>query len=292
MHPKIYLNGKFLPPEQARISVMDRGFLFGDGVYEVIPAYAGKLFRLPHHLNRLNDSLRAIRMDNPMSQQAWTQILEKLIEQLPGVDQSVYLQVTRGATDLRDHAIPNDIAPTLFAMTSPLLPPPPRLLDRGITAITLDDIRWYQCNIKAITLLANVLLRQEANDRGAQESILIRDGNALEGAASNLFIVEDDLIVTPPKSQFLLPGITRDLILEIASDHSIPFKEENIPTERLRSADEIWLTSSTKEIMPVIQLDEVPVGTGMPGRSFSKIRELFTAYKGRIKAASKLKHTD
>ncbi len=283
MIPKIYLNGEFLAPEQAHISVMDRGFLFGDGIYEVIPAYAGRLFRLPQHLHRLTDSLHAIRMENPLSEQAWTQMLERLVEQLPGCDQTVYLQVTRGAADIRDHAIPKGIDPTLFAMTSPMLPPDPVLAQSGIAAITLDDTRWHQCNIKAITLLANVLLRQQANDRGANESILIRDGNALEGAASNLFIVEDGLLITPPKSRFLLPGITRDLILEMADAHRIPFKEEDIRADRLRSADEIWLTSSTKEIMPVTRLDELPVGEGKPGPSFNRVTELFSAYKERVR---------
>lgn len=288
MNNYIYLNGEFLPPEQAHISIMDRGFLFGDGVYEIIPAFAGKLFRLPHHLNRLTGSLRAIRMDNPLSDQEWTQVLERLVEQLPGSDQSVYLQVTRGATGLRDHAIPDGIAPTLFAMTSPLPPPDQTVAQRGIAAITLDDTRWRQCNIKAITLLANVLLRQEAIDRGAKESILIRDGYALEGAASNLFIVEDGLLITPPKSQFLLPGITRDLILEMAGTNQIPFKEEDIRADRLRSADEIWLTSSTKEIMPVTRLDDLPVGEGKPGPNFKRVAELFSAYKAQIK--SEVKH--
>ena len=283
MKTKIYLNGEFLAPEQANISVMDRGFLFGDGVYEVIPAYAGRLFRLPQHLHRLTDSLHAIRMQNPLSDQAWTQMLERLVEQLPGYDQTVYLQVTRGAADIRDHAIPKGIVPTLFAMTSPMLPPDPALAQRGIAAITLDDTRWHQCNIKAITLLANVLLRQQANDRGAKESILIRDGNAVEGAASNLFIVQDGLLITPPKSRFLLPGITRDLILEMANTHRIPFKEEDIQADRLRSAEEIWLTSSTKEIMPVTSLDELPVGEGKPGPSFNRVTELFSAYKEQVR---------
>jgi len=208
---EIYLNGRFLPPQEGNISVMDRGFLFGDGVYEVIPCYGGRLFRLEHHLQRLDNSLHAIRMQNPLERGEWQAILQRLIGQLPGADQSIYLQVTRGSTGRRDHTIPSDIEPTVFVMTQPAVYPDAAALATGITAVTLEDNRWLRCDIKAITLLANVLLRGEAMEHGAAEAILIRNGIATEGATSNLFIVQAGEIITPPKSDHLLPGITRDL---------------------------------------------------------------------------------
>jgi len=281
----VYLNGAYLPLADARVSVMDRGFLFGDGVYEVIPAYSGRLFRLSHHLRRLDDSLGGIRMTNPLSHGDWKKMLEKLVEQEPDSDQSVYLQVTRGVAEKRDHAIPKSITPTVFAMTSTMTDPDPKLAQKGVAAFTLDDLRWKLCNIKAITLLANVLLRQDAGDRGGKEAILIRDGVAMEGAASNLFIVKNGIITTPPKSRYLLPGITRDLVLELAEEKGLPFREAEIKEQALRAADEVWLTSSTKEIMPVTRLDNQVIGNGRPGPLFRKVSELYAANKQKLKAA-------
>lgn len=279
----VYLNGSFLPLENAKISVMDRGFLFGDSIYEVIPAYKGRLFRLPHHLQRLDNGLQAIRMQNPLSESEWTSVLERLVTQNPEQDQSVYLQVTRGAVEQRDHAIPDEIQATVFAMASPLQHPDPAQAKTGANAITLDDIRWRLCNIKTTALLANVLLKQQAQDAGAIESILIRDGHALEGAASNLFIVSGSKLITPPKSNFLLPGITRDLILELAISNALPHSEREITEAELRSAEEIWLTSSTKEIIPITSLDQTPVGDGIPGPVYRQMSRLYADYKERIK---------
>ena len=283
MNDSVYLNGEFIPLAEARIPVMDRGFLFGDSVYEVIPAYGGRLFRLPQHLHRLEQSLHAIHMQNPMSRQNWETILGALAAQHPGTDQSIYLQVTRGVASARDHAIPAGLEPTIFAMSSPLPAPDPGIPARGIAAITLDDIRWRLCNIKATTLLPNVLLRQEAGERGALEAILIRDGLAVEGAASNLFIVDDGQLITPPKGEHLLPGITRDLVLELAAEAEIPYCEANITAERLDEADEIWLTSSTREIMPVTHLDDRPINNGRPGPLWRRMNELFQAYKEELR---------
>lgn len=280
---KVYLNGEFLPLAEARISVLDRGFLFGDGVYEVIPAYAGHLFRLPQHLQRLDNSLRAIRMQNPMQTEEWRSLLERIVELRPGEDQSIYLQVTRGAAETRDHAIPEGIAPTVFAMATPIPPVDPAYAAAGIKAITLDDIRWRLCNIKTTALLANVLFRQQAKDEQAMEAILIRDGLATEGAASNLFVVSDGVLVTPPKSRFLLPGVTRDLVLELADNGAAPCQQRDIPEQELMDAEEIWLTSSTKEIMPVTRLNDRPVGDGKPGALFRKMSEIYSEYKERIK---------
>ncbi len=278
----VYLNGKFCPDAEACVPVLDRGFIFGDGVYEVIPAYNGKLFRLPEHLQRLQNNLDAIRIRNPHSQQKWEELLTELISSNNDNSEtghfSVYLQVTRGVAK-RDHALPPNIVPTVFAMANSLQPPSKNDLASGIKAITADDYRWRNCQIKATSLLPNVLLRQLAIDEGATESILIRDGIATEGAASNVFIVEKGKLITPPKGPFLLPGITRDLILELAADNNIPFEETDISRERLFDADEIWTTSSTKEILPVTSLDHNAVGAGIPGPMWSTMVDLFQAFK-------------
>lgn len=282
--PEIYLNGQFLPPEEGKVSVMDRGFLFGDGVYEVIPCYGGRPFRLEHHLQRLDNSLHAIRMQNPLTRVRWQAILQRLIGQLPGQDQSIYLQITRGSSGSREHTIPVGIEPTVFVMTQPAIYPDAATLATGIKVITLEDNRWVRCNIKAITLLANVLLRSEARERGAAEAILVRDGFATEGSASNLFIVRSGEIITPPKSDRLLPGITRDLVLELAQQHALPCSEQEISRHMLDSADEIWVTSSSKEVMAVVELDGRPVGNGTPGPIYTRMAAFYSEYKALLQA--------
>lgn len=279
----IYLNGHYLPPEQAMVSVMDRGFLFGDGVYEVIPAYGGRAFRLEPHLKRLRNSLDAIRIRMPLSDAQWRTVLEELLRRNPGEDQSIYLQVTRGVMTKRDHSFDDSLVPSVFAMVSPIAAADPAVARDGVKAISLNDIRWQNCNIKAITLLPNVLLRQQAIDAGAVEAILIKDGYATEGAASNLFIVKRGMLITPAKGPRLLPGITRDLILEQAANHAIPYREADISAEDLISADEIWLTSSTKEILPVTTLDDAPVGDGKTGPLYQRMSELYRQYKEQVR---------
>ena len=279
----VYLNGRYLPAEEACVPVFDRGFLFGDGVYEVIPAYGGRLFRLEAHLHRLDNSLAAIRMVNPLGREEWREVLENLLREQGGGDQSIYLQVTRGVAPKRDHAFPDGVRPTVFVSTSPIPPVAGDAGDIGISAITLDDIRWQMCHVKAITLLPNVLLKQQARDAGSDEAILIRDGEATEGAASNLFIVEDGVLVTPPTGPCLLPGITRDLVLELARANAVPCREEAISRERLAHADEVWLTSSTREIMPVCRLDGRPVGPGRPGPVWRRLRALYQDYKEKVR---------
>jgi D-alanine transaminase len=212
---QVYLDGKFLPPEQARVSVFDRGFIFGDGVYEVIPVFGGRLFRLPHHLARLDASLAAIRLRNPHTTEEWKTIFTRLMAEHGTSDQSIYLQITRGVAP-RDHAFPPNPVPTVFAYAQPLKYPPAEQLSQGVTAVTTADIRWQRCDIKAIALLANALLRQQAIEQGAVEAILVRDGVVTEGAASNIFIVSGDRLVTPPKGPYILPGITRDLVVDRA----------------------------------------------------------------------------
>ncbi len=279
----VYLNGKFIPLAEARIPVMDRGFLFGDSIYEVIAAYGGRLFRLQQHLHRLENSLHAIHMKNPLPEAEWENLLATLTSQYPGEDQSLYLQVSRGVAPHRDHAIPEGLQPTIFAISTPFPAINPQIYKKGIAAITLDDIRWRFCNIKATTLLPNVMLRQEAKERGAMEAILIKDGLAIEGAASNLFIVDDGQIITPPKGEHLLPGITRDLVLELAAEAEIPYCEAPISAGQLDSADEIWLTSSTREIMPVTRLDDRPINNGKPGTLWQTMLNRFQAYKEELR---------
>lgn len=281
---QVYLNGRFMPLSEATVSVMDRGFLFGDGVYEVIPAYGGRPLRLAHHLARLDGSLAGVRLANPLSTTDWSGILAKLIEPFPKTqDVSVYIQITRGTAPKRDHAFSPGGEPTVFAMATPIAPLPAAWLQEGVAAITLDDPRWHLCHLKAITLLANVLLRQAAVDAGAVEAILVRNGQVTEGAASNLFVCLEGWLVTPPKSPLLLPGITRDLVLELAERYGIPWREETLSFEQLRSASEVWLTSSTREILPVTRLDGQPVGEGTPGPIWRRLWVLYQAYKDRLR---------
>jgi D-alanine transaminase len=276
--PTVFLNGQFLPLSEAKISVMDRGFLFGDGVYEVIPVYGGKPLRLEEHLRRLDYSLQAIRMDSPLVDSEWAKVCARLID--GPEDQSIYLQVTRGAAPKRDHAIPRGIAQTVFAMCTPITPIP---ID-GIKAITVTDNRWLRCNIKAITLLANVLLRQDAIDKGASEAILIRDEKVIEGAASNIFLVLENILITPPLGSELLPGITRELVLELAKLKGIPTEERAVHVKELTSAQEIWLTSSTREVLPVVELNGSRVGGGVPGPVWAVLQEAYQDYKAALRS--------
>jgi D-alanine transaminase len=281
-----YLNGEYLPRGQACLPVTDRGLLFGDSVYEVVPAYGGLPFRVTHHLQRLDRSLAAIRMHNPLSHEVWRGVLDRLAGQLPGRDQSIYLQVTRGAHPVRNHAIPAGITPNVLAFTSENPARDPERAQRGISAITLEDIRWHRCDIKATTLLANVLARAQATEEGADEAILIRDGAAMEGTASNLFVVNDGLLITPPDSEELLPGITRDLVLELAQESGVPYAQATIGVADLENAQEIWLTSSTREIAAVVKLNGRPVGRGVPGELWQRLDALFQACKERLRQGS------
>jgi D-alanine transaminase len=278
-----YLNGEYLPRRQACLPVTDRGLLFGDSVYEVVPAYGAIPFRVPHHLRRLDRSLAAIGMQNPLGHAQWREVFERLASQLPGQDQSIYLQVTRGAYPVRNHVIPDRVVPNVLAFTSPNPARDHEKARRGIKVITLDDIRWHRCDIKATTLLANVLARAQASAEGADEAILIRDGTAMEGTASNLFIVSNGLVITPPDSAELLPGITRDLVLELARESGVPHAQAEIGVAELEAADEIWLTSSTREIAAVVELNGRAVGTGAPGELWHRMDALFQACKARLR---------
>lgn len=280
---KVYLNGQFLSPDEAKVSVFDRGFLLGDGVYEVIPVYAGQCFQLVGHLKRLQASLDGVRMKNPHSDAEWKAIIEQLIEHNGGGDQSLYLQVTRGVAP-RDHIFPEGVTSTAFAMSSPLQAVPEKYKTQGAAAITLEDIRWQNCNIKAITLLPNSLLKQQAHEAGALEALLIRDGYLTEGAASNAYVVINGVIYTAPKDEKVLPGITRDVVVDIAQANAMPLLEQAVTEQQLKQADEIWISSSTKEVVAITQLDGEPVSDGLPGPVWQKMDSLYQQYK--IKGAA------
>ncbi|MDH5217422.1 MAG: D-amino acid aminotransferase [Gammaproteobacteria bacterium] len=279
---EVFLNGAFMAREKASVSVLDRGFLLGDGIYEVIPAYHGCLFRLEEHLRRLSDSLAAVGIRNPHSNVEWSDLLNTLVQKNGAGDLSVYLQVTRGVAE-RDHAFPQDVVPTVFAMATPIPAPDLSAVDKGVAAMVLEDDRWKHCDIKSISLQANVLLRQKAIENGFAEAVLVRNGLVTEGAASNLFIVRQGTVITPPKSAYLLPGITRDLVVELLNIHEIPCIERDIPLDELYSSDEVWLSSSTKEVMAVTRLNEHIVGTGLPGPVWKQLIEYYREYKLSLK---------
>lgn len=274
----IYLNGSFIPIEDAYISVLDRGFIFGDGVYEVIPVYSHKPFRLKAHLHRLQKSLEGIQLENPYTDIKWKELLERVISANEADDQYIYLQITRGVAP-RDHSFPKKVTPTVFIMSSPLVIASKELTVTGVSAITANDNRWLRCDIKATSLLPNVLLRQMAVDSNAMETLLIRDGFLTEGSASNIFVVKDDLLLAPPKSHMMLPGITYDVVLDLADKNKILYEIREVAEKELRSADEILLTSSTKEIMPITLLDGNQVGSGKPGKIFAQLYRCYQNFK-------------
>ncbi len=273
----VFLNGEYLPLKNAKVSVLDRGFTFGDGVYEVFLVYHRNIFRFEEHLQRLNNSLSAIYIKNPYTDEQWRELLMTLVENNPSDNQSLYLQVTRGMSD-RDHAIDLTDQPTVFAMSKAL---PERNLSGGVNAICCDDIRWKLCDIKAITLLPSVLLRHQAALAGAKEAILLKDGHVTEGAASNVFIVAGSRVKTPPKDGSILPGITRDLVVELLNDSGIGCHETEISKEELFNAEEIWITSSTWEIVPVVKLDDQVVGNGSPGKVWKRVVDIYQQFKNR-----------
>ncbi|WP_018867205.1 MULTISPECIES: D-amino acid aminotransferase [unclassified Thioalkalivibrio] len=276
-----YYNGDYLPLDQVRISPLDRGFLFGDSVYEVIPSYSGEFFLLSEHLERLARSLAAIRIRNPFDREGWRALLMDLLARNadPATpDLGVYLQVTRGVAP-RDHAFPVDAPPTVLAMVSPIRPLPETIRVDGVAAVTAEDRRWGHCDIKATTLLANVLNRQDATERGAVEAVLLRDGQLTEGAASNVIVVLDGRVITPPLDASVLPGVTRSRVLDLARELGYPVEERGVSADELARAGEVWLTSSTREILPVTRLDDRTVGTGRPGPVWQAVHAAYQAAK-------------
>jgi D-alanine transaminase len=280
----IYLNGKFMPAEKATVSVMDRGFLFGDGVYEVIPVFGDRLLRLDEHLARLQNSLDRISLSNPHSDEQWAEIFSQLLNNNDSEDRAVYLQISRGVYPKRDLAIKADYPPTIFAMVLHVVPPDVEIISAGISVITVDDFRWGACDIKSTSLVANVMLKQQAVSADVEDAILIKNHMLSEGTASNVFIVKNDVLITPPTGHKLLPGITRDLVIEIAKNNSILVEEREVKESELYTADEIWMTSSTREIAPVIRLNGEALGSGSAGPVWKRIVDLYQQYKQELRS--------
>ena len=280
----VYLNGEFLPLAEAKVSVLDRGFVFGDGVYELVPVYSKKPFRLDAHLRRLQASLDGIRLVNPHAEEAWRQLILRLIELQDFADQSVYIQVTRGVAP-RDHAFPAGVAPTVFMFAQPLVTASAAQKSAGVCAVSAVDNRWLRCDIKAIALLPNILLRQQAVDVDCAETIMLRDGFLTEGAASNIFVVKAGVLLAPPPSNLMLTGVTYDVVLELAAAHGIAHQIRAVSEAEVRDADELWMTSSTKEIMAIVKLDGVPVGEGVPGPLARRMDTLYQTFKQQVMRA-------
>jgi D-alanine transaminase len=281
----VYLDGEFMPLAEAKIPVLDRGFLFGDGAYEVIPAYGRTLFRLKEHLARLAASLTAIRLANPHDEAEWSRLLNAVVQRNPWDDQTVYLQVTRGSAP-RTHEFPKiPVAPTVFIMSSTLRAATPEQREHGVAVITREDYRWQRCDIKSTSLLANCLLRQEADEAGASETILLRNGYLTEASACNVFLVKRGVILAPPKNNMILPGITYDLVLELARANALPVEVRPVLASELFEADEVWLTSSSREVLPVTRIDGSRVGDGRPGAAYARMYRLFQDYKAFVRQA-------
>jgi D-alanine transaminase len=269
-YPTCYLNGALLPLAQAQVSPLDRGFLFADGVYEVIPVHRGRPFRLREHLQRLDASLAAIRLPNPHTPQQWQAILDQLARAAGGSEMLLYLQVTRGAENGRNHLIPAATTPTVFAFASIYPAPSTQVLEQGLRAVTLEDIRWGRCDIKSVALLANVLLRQQAAERGADEALLVRDGLLMEGSSSTVFMCIGGTLVTPPNDHRILPGTSRDVVLELARDW-LPYQVCEVEARVLANCDEVWIASAGRGVLPVTNVDGAAVGAGRPGRLWTEM---------------------
>jgi len=285
--PIAYLNGKFVPVEQAQISPFDRGFIFGDGVYEVIPYYGGKGLRAREHLERLERSLDMLDIPNPYPLDQWEVYLSELVAKNGGADQAVYIQITRGVAK-RDFAPPKGLVPTVFMMSNTLARPSQALYEKGLNFVSLDDFRWGRCQVKSTALLGAVLLKQEAVQMGADDCVLFRDGYLTESSASNVVVVKNGVILCPPKDNLILPGITYDLMIELAAQHGLPLEMRKISRREVQTADELWATSSTKEVIAITTLDGKPFGNaahaGKPGPLFWKMLGLFQAYKQQLRA--------
>ena len=282
----VFLNGKLVPLDQAHVSVLDRGFIFGDGVYELVPVYSRVPFRLDEHLTRLERSLGEAKIRNPYSRAQWRSHIYQLIDAQAFDDQGVYFQVTRGVAK-RDHAFPKSLEPTVFMMSNPLTNPPQAQVEKGGSAVSAQDNRWLRCDIKSISLIGNCLLRQVSAEAGAAETILFRDGKLTEASASNVFIVKRGVIQSPPKSNLILPGITYDVVTELARANNLPLEFREVSEAEVRDADEIWVTSSSKEVLAIVELDGKRVGDGRPGPVFGRMYQLYQEFKRKVMRAGK-----
>ena len=281
--PIAHFNGELLPLDRIHISPLDRGFIFGDGVYEVIPVYDGVPLHAREHFERLQRSMDEIGLANPHTVDEWIALMMKLLAHHPG-DQGVYIQVTRGVPPKRDHVIPKGLKPTVFMMSQPLVTPSREQVENGVACVTSPDFRWEKCHIKSTSLLGNVLARQVSVEAGAVETILLRDGHVTEASASNVFVVKNGKVAASPRDNLILMGITYDLLMQLAKDGSLELEVRRITEAELRAADEIWLSSSSKEVLAVTRLDGKPVGTGKPGPLFRRIHALYQDYKKKIAA--------
>jgi D-alanine transaminase len=282
----VFLNGEFVALEDAKVSVLDRGFVFGDGVYEVVPVYSRVPFRLDEHLARLERSLAAVALRNPYQRDEWRRIIAGLVERQPFEDQGVYFQVTRGVAK-RDHAFPKSAEPTVFMMATPLVNPPREQVENGAVAVSAEDYRWLRCDIKSISLIGNVLLRQLSAEAGAAETILFRDGKLTEASASNVFVVKGGVIAGPPKSSLILPGITYDVVAELAAAAGLPLELREVSEAQVRGADELWVTSSSKEVLAIVRLDGAAIGDGRPGPVFRRMYRLYQDFKQKVMRAGR-----
>jgi len=282
----VFLNGRLLPIEQATVSVLDRGFIFGDGVYELVPVYSRVPFRLEEHLARLERSLGETRIRNPYARAQWRAHIYALIDAQPFEDQGIYFQVTRGAAK-RDHAFPANVEPTVFMMSNPLVNPQPAQVEKGASAVSAQDYRWLRCDIKSVSLIGNCLLRQLSAEAGGAETILFRDGKLTEASASNVFIVKRGVIQSPPKSNLILPGITYDVVVELARANGLPLEFKDIAEAEVRAADELWVTSSSKEVLAIVELDGKRIGEGRPGKVFRRMFQLYQEFKQKVMRTGK-----
>ena len=280
----VFLNGEFMPMEEAKVPVLDRGFIFGDGIYELVPVYSRAPFRLEGHLARMERSLSEVKISNPYTRAEWTGLIEQLIEKQPFDDQGVYWQITRGVAK-RDHSFPKGVTPTVFMMSNPLVSPSREVVENGAKAVTSDDFRWHRCDLKTISLIGNCMLRQLSFEAGAIETLLLRDGMLTEASASNAYVIRNGVIATPPKDHHILPGITLDVVFDIVKRGNLPFEVREVPEAELRSADEVWVTSSSKEIVAVVDIDGKPVGNGKPGPVFRKAWQLYQDFKNEVMRA-------
>ncbi len=279
-NPQVYLNGRYVALSEACVSVLDRGFIFGDGIYEVVPLYHQKPFRMQEHLDRLERSLAKLDMASPVSRQAWPALIDELLAKQPPMPTAmVYIQITRGVAK-RDHAFPNPpVKPTLFMMAAPMALPSSKAREQGVTAISIDDMRWLHCDIKSISLLGNVLAKQAAVNAGVDEVIQFRDGIMTEGAACNVWMVEQGRVIGAPRDNLVLEGIRYGLFQELCDSCSIEFSLESVSRDRLAQADELMVSSATREVLPVVELDGKPIAKGLPGPIYVKLRQ---AYDDRI----------
>ena len=279
--PIVYLNGELTPLSEARVPVLDRGFIFGDGIYEVIPMYGRKAFRGQQHLARLFRSLDSIGIPNPHDEAGWNALISQVVEANGLEDQMIYLQVTRGVAK-RAHAFPKEVVPTVLIMTNPMALPPAASIEKGVACVSMEDRRWLNCQIKSTSLLGNVLAAQFAAEHQVTEAIQFRDGYLSEASSSNVWVVKDGKIAAPPKDNLILEGIRYGLMEELCAEQGIVLESRRITREEVLAADELMISSASKEVLPVVTLDGQPVGSGQPGPVFAKVYAAYQAAKARL----------